>query len=419
MRWLRPVLWGVAAFAAIYVALDLNKLYALRYGTDLGIFLQTIANLAHGSSWNFGEWRPHFQVHDSWVLFAAVPPVALIPRAETLIVFQVLLLALAAIPLALFAREAGLSAANANLLAIAYLLSPATQGIAYDNFSENDFVPALAFTLALAVRRRAFWPALIGAQLLMGVKEDEILFVAWFAAACAIFWDRRLGVAALALAAVNGAAYWGVEHLLHAVPAAPHYGLAIGDSGGKLTLAVMLLVPFAFAPLAAGCRLLLGLPVVAEIVFAQNAAYEPSRLGSHYTAPLLALTAIAAALGARHIPALGRAMVPCALVAMLLIFNDTVLRPGRWPYLVDWSAYASAQRTRETMVPVLLGRHDEGIWAIAAVNPLVRLSQRPDPRFVACPDYNRNARAFFESLGIGTRERWKLCGGVPVGAVQR
>ena len=48
------------------------------------------------------------QVHDSWVLAALVPLVALFPRAETLIVVQVLAVACAAIPLVLFAREIGL-----------------------------------------------------------------------------------------------------------------------------------------------------------------------------------------------------------------------------------------------------------------------------------------------------------------------
>ena len=67
---MRAVCIAVAVFGAVYIGLDLNKLYALRYGADLGTYLQTLVNLAHGSSWNYGEWRPHFQVHDSWALGA-------------------------------------------------------------------------------------------------------------------------------------------------------------------------------------------------------------------------------------------------------------------------------------------------------------------------------------------------------------
>ncbi len=402
---------AAAVFAIVYLALDLNKLYALRYGADLGTYLQTLVNLRHGSSWNFGEWRPHFEVHDSWALNALVPVVALFPRAQTLIVIQVAAVAAAAIPLVVFARSVGLPQQAANLLGIAYLLAPSTQGIAYDNFSENVFVPLIAFSGALAVRKRLFWPALLAAQLLMGLKEDEILFVFWFAAACTLWWDRRMGWVLCALAALNGVLFLGFEHFAGGHPGVPPYGFAIGDPGGKLTMIALLLAPFAFAPLAVGRWLLLAAPLLAEIVFMQPWNYEPSRVGSHYTAPLLAAAAIAAAFGLRRWPAVTRAMVPCALIVMLLIFNDTVLRPGRWPYIVDWSAYARAVAIRDGARPALLARSDEGVWAIAAANPQVRLDPHPDARAIACPAYDTNARAFFASL-VGKMPP-RLCGGVP------
>ena len=100
---------AIAAFVAVYLAYDLNRLYALRYGADLGTYLQSLVNLRAGSSWNFGEWRPHLQVHDSWALLVLVPLVALFPRAETLIAVQVVTVALAALPLAAFARRLGVS----------------------------------------------------------------------------------------------------------------------------------------------------------------------------------------------------------------------------------------------------------------------------------------------------------------------
>ena len=409
---MRPLFWAIGAFVAVYVAYDLNRLYALRYGADLGTYLQTLVNLRAGSSWNFGEWRPHFQVHDSWVLAGLVPLIALAPRAETLIVVQVLAVALAAVPLALFAREIGVTPRAANVLGIAYLLTPSAQGIAYDNFSENVFVPLLVFCGAVAVRRRALWPALAFGLLLLGLKEDEILFVAWFAAACALWWDRRIGVALLLLASVNAAAYWGIEALHGVRPNDPGYGLAVHDVSGKFTLVSLLLAPFAFAPLVIGRWLLLATPLLVEIVFMQPWNYEPSRIGSHYTAPLLSAAAIAAAFGLRRFPGFARAMIPCALVVTLLIFTDTAVRPGRWPYIVDWPAYARALAIRDGHGAVTLPRRDEGVWAVAAVNPQVRLDPRPDPDFVACPAYDTDARAFFASLG-GTMPA-SLCGGVPV-----
>jgi uncharacterized membrane protein len=408
---MRAVYIAVATFVVAYVALDLNKLYALRYGADLGTYLQTLANMQHGSSWNYGEWRRHFEVHDSWVLIALVPLVALFPRAETLIVVQVLAIAVAAVPLAFFAREIGLQPRVANVVAIAYLLTPSAQGLAYDNFSENVFVPLLAFGAALAVRRRLFWPALILGQLLMGLKEDQILFVLWFAAACALWWDRRIGLALCVLAVANGVGFATFERSLGVRPNDPGYSLFVFNTGGKISMVLLLLAPFAFSPLAVGRWLLLSAPLLAEIVFMRPWNYEPSRIGSHYVAPLFAATALGSAFGVARSPRLARAIVPCAIVVALL-FNETALRPGRWPYVVDWNAYARAVALRENGSVVLLRRGEEGVWAVAAANPNVRLDPRPDPHFPGCPAYDTDAAAFFASLAGHTPPR--ACGGVPL-----
>lgn len=408
---MRATYVAATVFAAVYIALDFNKLYALRYGADLGTYLQTLVNLRHGSSWNYGEWKHHFQVHDSWILTVLVPLVALFPDAQTLIVVQVLALACAAIPLVLLARELGLAGKAANLLGIAYLLSPAAQGLSYDNFSENAFVPLLACCGALAVRRRSLWWALVAGQLLMGLKEDEILFVLWFAAACAIWWDRRLALALGALAIVNGAGFWAFERALGVHPNDPGYSFRVFDPEGKASMFFLLLAPFAFAPLGISRWLLLGLPLAAEIVFMQPWNYEPSRIGSHYVAPLFAATAIAAAFGAARYSRLAQYMVPSALVVMLL-FNDTVLRPGRWPLIVDWNAYARAVALRESGRTALLPRRDEGVWAVAAANPNVRLESHADPHFPRCPAYDTNATAFFANLAGRTPPH--VCGGVPL-----
>ena len=398
-------------FAIVYIALDLNKLYALRYGADLGTYLQTLVNLQHGSSWNFGEWRPHLQVHDSAILLPLVPLVALFPYAQTLIVVQVALVAVAVVPLVAFAREIGLDAYRANLVGIAYLLSPAAQGAAYDNFSENVFVPLLAFTGAFFVRRRRLAPSLAIAALLAVTKEDELLFLVWFGIACALWWDRRIGLGAFAVAVVAGIAFVAMERAGGALPNVPGYSAIVYDPASKLTMIALLLLPFAFAPVMAGRMLLLGIPLLAEIVFMRPWNYEPSRVGSHYTVPLLTVTAIAGAFGLRRAPRLSAAILPCAIVATLF-FNDTGLHAGRWPYVVDWEAYARARAVRDSGTAVTLSRGNEGVWAVAAANPRVRLDPRPDPRAPKCPAYDTDVRAFAESLRGAMPPR--LCGGVPL-----
>ena len=404
---------AVAVFAATYLALDLNRLYALRYGADLGTFLQMGVNLWHGSSWNGAEWRPHFQVHDSWVLAPIALPLALFPKAQTLLVIQVLAVACAAFALFRFARTAGNTAADSCMLGIAYLLSPATQGLAYDNFSENVFVPPAAFWGAIAVRRRALVPALLAAQCLLGLKEDEALFITWFGVACALWWDRRIGLWLTALALANGLAFAIAERVAGVQPSIPAYGFQIHDPSGKVSLILLLLAPFAFTPLALGRRLLLSLPLLAEIDLAKPWAFEISRIGSHWAAPLLAATSLAAALGMRSWPRAAKALVPCALIVGIF-FSDTVLKPGRWPYVIDWQQYARAAGLRESSREVIVPREYEGVWAVAAVNPVVRLSRQSHDIGIKCPAYDRDARAFFASLRFGAAAAAPLCQGVPV-----
>ena len=415
MRPTRAVVIGAAIFALVYIALDLNKLYALRYGADTGTFVQWLAGEAHGrGSWNGAEYRPHLQVHDSWVLLALVPLVALFPYAQTLLIVQVLAIAGAALAICAFARACGASPRGASAVGIAYLLSPSAQGIAYGNFLENVFVPLLAALGALAVRRRAFVASLLVAQLLLGLKEDQALFIAWFGAACALWWDRRIGLALFGLAAVNGIAFVAFERLSNAHPSLPGYALHVDEPLQKLAFFAALLAPFAFAPLLLRWRLLLAAPLVAELVFNRPWAYPIARIGTHWTAPLLAATALAAAyVVARH-PRVATPMLACAVLCALF-FNDTVLKIGRWPYVIDRSAYSAAAAMRDAPRDVVVRRTQEGAYVVAASNPHVLLAKYDPAETGYCPAYNKNLRAFIASLGFAT---WPadvtLCGGVAV-----
>ncbi len=418
MKPTRAVVIAAAVFALVYVALDLNKLYALRYGADTGTFVQWLTGEAHGrGSWNGAEYRPHLQVHDSWVLLALVPLMALLPFAQTLLVVQVLAIAGAALAICAFARACGANARGASAVGIAYLLSPSAQGIAYGNFLENVFVPLLAALGALAVRRRALFAALIVAQLLLGLKEDEALFIVWFGAACALWWDRRIGIALAALAAVNGIAFVVAEHLTGAHPSLPGYALHVDEPLQKLAFFAALLAPFAFAPLLLRYRLLLAAPLVAELAFNRPWAYPIARIGTHWTAPLLAATALASAYAVAKYPRLATPMLACAAVCALF-FNDTALKIGRWPYVVDRAAYAAAAALRERRDDVVVRRPQEGAYVVAAANPHVLLAKYDPLEPGYCPAYDKDARAFFASLGFGA---WPpglvLCGGVPVGGL--
>ncbi|GAC1580612.1 MAG: hypothetical protein NVS3B7_15280 [Candidatus Elarobacter sp.] len=415
MRPTRAVVIATLAFIAVYVALDCNKLYALRYGADTGTFLQFLTGEAHGrGSWNGAEYRPHLQVHDSWALLGLVPLLGALPYAQTLLVLQVVAVAATALAACTFARACGARAYGASAVGIAYLLSPSAQGIAYGHFLENVFVPLFAACGALAVRARALLPALLFAQVLLGLKEDQALFLAWFGAACAIWWDRRLGIAIAALAVVNGAAFVVVEHVRGAQPSLPGYALHVDDPMLKLAFFAALLAPFAFAPLALGPRLLLAAPLVAELVLNRPWAYPIARIGTHWTAPVVAATVLASAWVVAKHPRWATPMLVCASLSALTI-NDTVLKIGRWPYVVARDTYATAFALRDARTQVVIRRPAEGVYAVAASNPLVVLAKY-DPRESGyCPAYDTNAQAFFASLGIGAWPKGVvLCGGVPV-----
>ena len=384
----RSVVIAACAFALVYVALDLNKLYALRYGADTGTFVQFLSGEAHGrGSWNGAEYRPHLQVHDSWALLALVPLLAVFPFAQTLLVLQVLAIAGAALALCAFARACGAERRGASAVAIAYLLSPSAQGIAYGNFLENAFVPLLAALGALAVRRRALVASLLVAQLLLGLKEDQVLFLIWFGLACALWWDRRIGASIAALALLNGVAFVVAERLARAQPSLPGYALQVDDPLGKAVFFAALLAPFAFAPLLLRRRLLLAAPLVAELVLARPWAYPIARIGTHWTASCVAATALAAACVVAQRPRLATPVLVCAALCALAL-NDTVLKPGRWPFVVDRAAYARAAALRASARTVTVRRPDEGTYAVAAANPHVVLARyRPDePGY--CPAYN-------------------------------
>lgn len=409
----RAVLVAAAVFALVYIALDCNKLYALRYGADTGTFLQFLAGEAHGrGSWNGAEYRPHLEVHDSWALLALVPLIAVFPYAQTLLIVQVLAIAATGPVLCAFARRCGADPRAGSAVGIAFLLSPSAQGFAYGNFLENLFVPLLAACGAFAVRARALFATLLVAQLLLGLKEDQALFLMWFGLACALWWDRRIGLAVTALAALNGLAFVLHERLAAAHPSLPGYALHVDDPLGKLGFFLALLAPFAFAPLWLGRWILLGAPLVAELIFARPWAYPIARIGTHWTAPVVAATSLAAAYVIARRPRFATPMLVCAVVCALAL-NDTVLKPGRWPYVVDWNAYARATALRSTERDVVVRRHEEGVYAVAAANPHVVLARYDPSETGYCPAYNKDARAFFASFGLG---RWPagtaLCGGV-------
>ena len=155
---------------------------------------------------------------------------------------------------------------------------------------------------------------------------------------------HRPGIAALAL--LNGAAFVPPSASRTSDPSLPGYALHVDDPLGKLAFFAALLAPFAFAPLLLRWRLLLAAPLVAELVLARPWAYPIARIGTHWTAACVAAASLGAAYAVAKHPRAATPVLVCAALCALAL-NDTVLKPGRWPFVVDRAAYARAAALRD------------------------------------------------------------------------
>ena len=393
------VIAAACAFVAMYVLLDINVVHALRENQNTGLYLQTLVDVVrHGSAFNWADHRPFLvKAHDEWIVLVLAPFVAVWPRPETLLVTAVVVLAAAAVPLYLFARACGGSRTTAACVALAYLISPSVQGFAYHAFVPTHFVPLFAFSLAYFVRRRSLVGTLVCAQLLMGTKEDQILFLLWFAAFGAFLYDRRLGIAVAALAVLNGAAYYGYEAFRGVAPTRPSYGFADREVPQQLAFLAEILAPFAFAPLALGWPILLAAPLLGELFLPQK--YLPFVIygaGSYYTEALVTLVAIGAAVALGRKPIWARAALGCS-VLMALFFNTTVLHLGRHPFSSD-PQYGVARAWARVERRVDFPCRDEGAWVVASPNV--------DARIVGCGEPGPPGRPAWRDEPLNSHAPW-------------
>lgn len=170
-------------------------------GFDMGIFDQGVWLLSRfHAPFVTVMGRNLFGDHTSFVLLLAVPLYWIWPEAQTLLVLQSLLLALAAVPIYLLARRRLGSVPLATALAVSYLLNPALQNANLEQFHPEAFLVlfiATAIYAALEWRRGLLLTSVIGCLL---VKEDTALLVVPLAVWVAWRRDRKLGLALVGLA---------------------------------------------------------------------------------------------------------------------------------------------------------------------------------------------------------------------------
>lgn len=371
------LLLGIVIFIAIYTDLTFYRLHSMRLGLDTGVYLQTLINFAHtGSTFNFGQNRPKLSLHDSWsVILAFAPIVALSPSVQTLLIAGVVVVAIAAIPIYHFARDLRLQPWGSSAIALAYLFSPTTQGLAFGNFTEATLIPVLGFSLALAVRKKALLATVLLAVLLTGVKEDQSLFLIWIGIFLFIWFDHRIGICLVAIGLVDFFGYEVYQHSTGYPAHNPGYELYDRHPLQHIGFLAEILAPFAFLPLTLGWRVIIALPFIFEITFNKPwLGQELARGGSHYTVPLLTIIVIGTALALQKKPNFGKFILPSTLI-MTLFFNTTVFRLGRHEYPPQWGRYCEAEAAATDGRYHLYGFDKEDIFAVAAANPNVHFQK--------------------------------------------
>lgn len=260
------------------------------YLYDLGIYDNLVWHTAHGHFLGSSLIRggSHLSAHFDPILLLLVPFYRLAPRAETLLVFQSVWLALGAIPLFFLAREKTRSAGAAFALVVAYLFYPALHGVnLYDFHSVALCIPLLIAAVASLETGRLRLFALFVA-LLLATREDLALVVMGIGAYAALARGRmRLGAATAGVALVYllivklfvmtdpglfmaeseqsyGYAQWyeemipyeeeGALGMLLSLLANPLFALRHLATPPKILFFFLLFLPLLFLPLLAGLR---------------------------------------------------------------------------------------------------------------------------------------------------------------------
>jgi uncharacterized membrane protein len=405
------VLVTSCVFFAVYVAIDLNRLCALRVGSNTGEYLQTAVNfIRFGSTYNYVDWNSTLAMHDQWMTLAIVPFALIWPHPESVIVLQVLALAATAPLLFVLVRKWGGTAETAAIVSVAYLLQPSVQGFANAEFVPLDFVPLLSVGLAIALTARSLVWSLVLVQLLCGTKEDVGLFLCWFGLVYAAFGQSRFGLSVAALSAINLVTYYVLAHGFIGGTVHPTYSAVDVAWPQQLAFLAEISAPFAFSALALGWRVLLAFPLLAELFFA-HWDFPLYQAGSYYTVMIVTAVVLASAyVLARH-SGWARFSVVTSLI-MVLFFNTTVLHFGRHWYSCD-ALYTRALAWSFTQQGMYFSCEDQGAWTVASADTEARL--------VGCVHHRplAHARAAWGNEALFSDSPWTQSPGTLLGPPHR
>jgi uncharacterized membrane protein len=172
-----------AIFVSLITVCRYLSFYAPNF--DFGIFV----NMFHNMRTKFFPYvtsernllLSHFAVHISPIYYLMLPFYLLFPYPQTLQILQAVVLASGIVPLYLLAKHKRLSNKTIVFLSFLYALYPALSSGCYYDLHENCFLTALLFWTFYFYEKKKYIPLYIFAFLVLLVKEDASIYIAFFA----------------------------------------------------------------------------------------------------------------------------------------------------------------------------------------------------------------------------------------------
>ena len=188
-KWLTPRRsWMILAAAAglwfLFTASMTILRYRLNYASayDFGIFSQMYYYMDKGltplTTCERDGLLSHFAVHLSPVFYVLLPFYKLVPRPETLLALQALLVISGIIPLCLLTRFLRFTRLQTLCFGLMYCAYPAFMGGCFYDFHENKFLTVIILWTMYFLETGRFKSMVCSAALLLLVKEDAPVYAA-------------------------------------------------------------------------------------------------------------------------------------------------------------------------------------------------------------------------------------------------
>lgn len=343
----------------------------------------------------------HFAVHLSPIYYLLLPIYLLFPYGATLNIAQGFIVSLSILPMFFLCRAKKLSRLTSLILCLITALFPALTGGTLYDIHENCFLLPLLLTLFCFYERRQLWPLYICSILVLCVKEDAAIYLAFFAIYI-LLDDRNMRKHGAILLALSIAWFMCASILLAAFgegTMTDRYADYISEDGGllsmvanlirtpslalqisfsfseeKITFILLMLLPLLFLPFVTKRmhRYILICPMV--LINLMTTYLYQFDIGFQYVFGSGAFLLYAAILNLSDLPQLSRRrIIPMILGATILLFSAHIAAPNTFYF-----SYYAEQHQRITVLDEALTKIPDHASVTASSFLLPHLAQREE-----------------------------------------